>query len=120
MAAPGTIIGQIQPTQAQGTLQQVGGNAAQLQQMQQGAQQGVSISTSQQVHLSANVKDDSTTGANDAMVQNMGEAVKENGIDGKSLFFNIYSYVLWVLLSCSCCNTQIMFLNLINEISPLS
>lgn len=82
MTAPGTIIGQIQPTQtAQGTMQQVGGSPAQIQQLQQGAQQAVTISNAQQVHLSAtvqSVKDDisTVTGAGDAISHNSSVAGK--------------------------------------------
>lgn len=94
MTAQGTIIGQIQPTQAApGSMQQVGGSPAQIQQLQQGGQT-VTMSTPQQVHLPAtvpSVKEDlsTITGMSEPTPQTVnvvGETTKENCVDGKSIY----------------------------------
>lgn len=85
MAAPGTIIGQIQPTAATpGTITQVTGTPAQIQQLQQGAQQTVTLSSPQQVALPAtvpSVKEEQqveTTTAESTVQNSTAETIKEN------------------------------------------
>lgn len=91
MAAPGTIIGQIQPSVAQGTaITQVTGTSTQIQQIQ-GTQQGVAIPSPQQVPLPATVpaiKEDGTTETVMEIQHSNGaaEIAKENSADGECNF----------------------------------
>lgn len=89
MAAPGTIIGQIQPSATQGAgITQVAGTPAQMQQIQ-GTPQGVALPSPQQVPLPATVpaiKDDGTTESVMEMQHNAAEIAKESGTDGKYSF----------------------------------
>lgn len=91
MAAPGTIISQIQATPTQPTtIPQVTASPTQLQQIQSGAQQNIAISQPQQVPLPPTISPpkENTTEASvaDSATQNvnsMSETTKENIADGK-------------------------------------
>lgn len=91
MAAPGTIISQIQATPTQPTIPQVAASPTQLQQIQSGAQQNIAISQPQQIPLPPTISPpkENTTEASvaDSATQNINstlETTKETVADGKS------------------------------------